>query len=116
MKIGDTLYRYNRENENRIGYDKKPAQVWFFHRIVGESATHWQVGFIEHPNKVNKKTMLEANRSGLPTKWFTERGKTEEEWRRRHCRHIIRMVEASSPDQLRRVAEVLKYDETTADA
>ena len=111
-KIGDTLYHYRRENENRRGRDGEPMPLWCAEQIHGESKTHWRVGFEFNPNKVNKKTLFELGRRGFcGAQWFTEVGKIEREYQMKHARNISSMVIGANTDQLRQIAKIVGYKE-----
>jgi hypothetical protein len=113
-KIGDTLYRYMRENENRSCGRGKMMPLWQEEKIFGESPTHWYVGFKHNPWKVRKKTLFSAGVGGYTGhQWYTSEGKDDRVWSGRHMRGILRVIEYGniSVEKLKQIAKIIGYKE-----
>lgn len=114
LKIGGTLYRYMRENQSRMGRDGKMMPLWQEEKIIGESPTHWHVGFEHSPWKVRKKTLFSAGVGGYTgQQWYTSDGKGDREWRGRHMCGILRKIEYGdiSAEKLKQIAKIIGYKE-----
>jgi len=114
-KIGDKLWRYNRDADNRMGRDGKMMDPWTdSYKITGESKTHWLVSLGHYNAKVNKKTLQESTRSGWGNiQWYTEAGMTERKWRETHAKKIAGLVTGQATvDQLKQIAKIVGYKET----
>lgn len=114
MKIGDTIYLFLRDNQNRIDGDGKHKALWAEHKIFGQSPTHWHVGEKSWATrKVRKSNLYEAGRSGYcGYQWFTTEGKVDKEYRSLHARKIALDVELdATADQLKQIAAIVGYKE-----
>jgi hypothetical protein len=101
IKIGDTLW----------GAEYGRPEQWRSLPVIGETKMSWLLGHARlHPIKVNKKTMLETVPNYGSIKWFTEQGKVDEEFRRKHAHGIGRAVESlRDVTLLRQIAEMIGY-------
>ena len=103
IKIGDTLW----------GSEYGRQERWRSLPVTGETKQSWLLG---HPNghfkpvKVNKKTMIESVPNYGSIKWFTEQGKNDEEFRRKHAHRIGQAVAASRDIAvLKQIADLIGY-------
>lgn len=124
IKIGDTLYRFD---VNRRYYRKDasgratggPIYREYFEglEVAGETPRCWLVGEGFRQTKVNKRTMRSSGgRSGFGFQWFTKASMEDDIWRNDHRRYIVAMIERCDGETLRKIAALVGYDSTKADA
>lgn len=116
LKVGDTIYQfdenhrvYPRDDSGRATGGAIYAEFFIPHVIKSETKQSWLSGY-RGEDRVNKKTMREAGRSGFHGhQWFTEEGRAAQIWLHEHRQPIVRALEHANVEQLRRVAEIVGY-------
>ena len=111
LKIGDTIYRFDR---NRRVYDKPgfggtPIYREHFEplKIIGENKISW---LLERGWKAKKNTLSSAASMQYGGRgFFTAEDMGDDIWRHDHLHKLREAIQQASPDQLRSIAKILEY-------
>lgn len=121
LKVGSRIWRFD---SNRRVYRKPNSfsgggiifeEYFQPHVITGETRQSWLVQTTTWggPDKINKQTMLEKDRS-FTYRWFSDAQKEAAIWKEHHALRLVEYVrQVDDVDKLKQIAALVGYDPLT---